>query len=188
MKLVKDLKGYEEVRDIYYIDRGGDTWSYGNYGSINRATTARKLTNARKVTGYEYIALMTDDGGRRDIRVHRLVADAYIPNPENKETVNHIDEVKHNNRVNNLEWATYSENNIHSKGKITFMYDSEGNLEKVYEYMGAAVKDGFNRGHVASCARGEVRSHKGKLFSYVKLNKEEAVQRLSKPTFHASRE
>lgn len=187
MRLVKEIKGYEEVRDLYYIDRGGNIWSYGNYGA-GRADKARKLKNARKVTGYDYISLMKDDGGSRDIRVHRLVADAYIPNPENKETVNHIDEIKHNNRVDNLEWATPSENNIHSKGKTTYMYDSEGNLEKVYNYAGAFVKDGYNRGHIASCARGEIRSHKGKLFSYVKLNKEEAVQRLSKPTFHASRE
>lgn len=55
-----------------------------------------------------------DDGKRRTPKVHRLVADAFIPNPHNKPTVNHIDGCRQNNLLSNLEWATHSENHKHA--------------------------------------------------------------------------
>ena len=62
--------------------------------------------------GYETIVL-TKDGIRKNYTIHRLVALAFISNPENKHTVNHKDGNKLNNNVLNLEWATEKENQIH---------------------------------------------------------------------------
>lgn len=66
--------------------------------------------------GYETIVL-TKDGIRKNYTIHKLVALAYIPNPENKPTINHIDGNKLNNNVSNLEWATYKEQKIHAWNK-----------------------------------------------------------------------
>lgn len=66
--------------------------------------------------GYVSLMLMYQKPKRhtKNFYVHRLVAQTFIPNPENKSTVNHIDGNKQNNCVENLEWNTQSENNIHS--------------------------------------------------------------------------
>ena len=58
-------------------------------------------------------------GSKKKSSVHRLVAHAFIPNPENKPTVNHKNHDRKDNRVENLEWATYSEQTIHSPGDIS---------------------------------------------------------------------
>ena len=59
----------------------------------------------------------------------------------------------------------------------------EGNFIKTYNYTGECIEDGFNQGHVCSCARGEIRSHKKHIFSYTELTKNDVVQRLSKPYY-----
>jgi hypothetical protein len=77
----------------------------------------RKTKKFRKwfksTTGY-YTALITEKGEKRLIKQHRLLAKYFIPNPENKREVNHINGIKTDNRLINLEWVTSSENKKHA--------------------------------------------------------------------------
>lgn len=77
--------------------------------------------------GYETVVL-TKDGIRKNYTIHKLVALAFIPNPENKKTVNHKDGNKLNNNVSNLEWATEKENQNHKwkNGFANYKRDERG--------------------------------------------------------------
>ena len=95
-----DVKGYE---GLYAVTTCGKVWSYRRHKFM-------KLSTDRD--GYKVVNL-SRDGSYKQFKVHRLVAEAYVPNPEAKLEVNHIDEDKSNNCVNNLEWATRYENINH---------------------------------------------------------------------------
>lgn len=85
--------------------------------------------------GYMYVSLCKNNKSKY-YKVHRLVAKAFIPNPENKRTVNHKNGIKNDNRVENLEWATHSENAIHAfKTKLRF---------PTYAMKGKTGKDNVN--------------------------------------------
>lgn len=83
-------------------------------GLIFSSYTNRFLKFSYDKQGYERVRLYIAGLKAKTIKVHRLVAETYIDNPENKKDVNHIDGNKANNNVNNLEWCTRSENVIHA--------------------------------------------------------------------------
>lgn len=82
-------------------------------GAIRNAKTKRWLSPSTKDDGYTSVKLYKCNKGYQK-SVHRVVAEAYIPNPENKPQVNHKDLDKKNNEVTNLEWVTQAENQSHA--------------------------------------------------------------------------
>lgn len=98
----KDITGYE---GLYQISNYGDVKSFHNYG--NQKERIMKLCIKK---GYYEVGLRKN-GIKKYYLVHKLVANAFIPNPNNLPCINHKDENKLNNNVNNLEWCTYAYNN-----------------------------------------------------------------------------
>lgn len=90
-------------------------YSISNLGRIKNSETGKDLKPFKIGTKNEqYYAVDFYPYHKKNIRIHRLVAQAFIPNPDNKPEVNHIDGNHFNNAVNNLEWVTGSENCIHA--------------------------------------------------------------------------
>jgi hypothetical protein len=104
---------------------GFSRYIVGDFGTV-RSTIRRGRTMKPWVEishgqpGYPRVSLMTDDGStvvkvRVKVRVHQLVAQAFIPNPNNLPTVNHKNGIKADNRAVNLEWSSYAEQNEHGR-------------------------------------------------------------------------
>lgn len=89
-------------------------YEISNYGNIKNKNSQKVLKPTIK-SGYYNISITNDNGFRKFMKMHRLVALNFIPNLQNKETVNHIDHNKLNNKLDNLEWATTIEQNKHRR-------------------------------------------------------------------------
>lgn len=98
MEIFKDIKGYPD----YQISSKGRIWS---------KKRQRYLSPFTNNSGYKVINIIAINGKRKGELIHRLVALTFIDNPENKPEVNHINHIRDDNRVENLEWVTKSENN-----------------------------------------------------------------------------
>ena len=99
----------EEWRDI----EGYDNYEISTYGRIRSKKLNIIMKTHNNHRGYEQICLR-QNGSRHSCKVHRLVAETFIPNPDNLPQVNHIDGDKWNNNIDNLEWCTEQQNIQHA--------------------------------------------------------------------------
>ena len=110
----EDIEGYEGLYQVSNLGRVKSLDRYVKARSHSKEFKKGKILKPRiSQKGYLTVLLCKDNIGK-EYRIHRLVALAFIPNPENKLEVNHIDGKKQNNCVDNLEWNTRSENIKHA--------------------------------------------------------------------------
>ena len=171
----KPIKGYE---GLYEVSNFGRIKSL-NY---NRTGKGKILKQKQCMNGYKSVTLYKD-GKRKIILVHRLVAQAFLEIPEELRhlegtrylQVNHKDENPQNNIVTNLEWcdAKYNvrygtgiERRSKKRSKPVLQYDLNGNFIKEWKSTMECGRNGFCSQHVASCCRGERKTHKGYIWKY----------------------
>lgn len=181
----------QEITDfpLYYITTTGDVFSrnFHNTGRI------RKLKKRLSCYGYYDVALYKEKKATHKL-VHRLVAEAFIPNPENKPEVNHKNGIKTDNTVNNLEWCSTQENIRHSynvlkrKANMPWLnkYGKQNPHSKttqqkkdgkvIAEYCSAteaAQVNNMNPSAICNCCRGISKSAGGYQWAYKKITTKE---------------
>ena len=134
-----------------------------------------KILKLDTLRGYKKVHLYKNGSGK-SFQVHRLVAEAFIPNPDNLPQVNHIDEDHSNNYVENLEWCdrkynmrygTAIKRSREKANKKVIRCDKEWNELKIYNSVEETREDGFEPKHVSDCALGKRKTHGGFKWKYV---------------------
>lgn len=135
----KDVKGYE---GLYQISNRGRVKSLERINENNHPIKERIMKPSMSL-GYLYVGLRKQ-GKQKRMRIHRLVAAAFIPNPDNKEEVGHKDETRTNNYADNLEWVSKKENNNMPLHKERVRIACLNRREQISRYMSESQKGSSN--------------------------------------------
>lgn len=174
-KFIKGFEGFYQVSN------------FGNVSSIDRYVMSKcgsyRLSKGIVMKQYKdkkdgYLHINLRNGKLNKVyQVHRLVAEAFIPNPDNLPQVNHKDEDKTNNHVDNLEWCSLLYNIRYGTGlkrKITnrckkvYQYTLDGEFVREWESVAECGRNGFKCSSISLCCNGKRKTHKNYILVYEK--------------------
>lgn len=148
----------QNTREQWRPIDGFPNYQVSNRGRVKNLMSGKVLKNRSNNHGYPYVALPKGDGKSKNMLVHRLVAEAFIPNPLNLLQVNHIDENKTNNNVTNLDWVSASQNMRHSAHQISCRINQltlDGELIRTWESSKQIEREtGYDQGNIIKCCKG----------------------------------
>ena len=165
--LMKKIDGF----DRYYISKEGEIMDT----DYRRTGVCRIIKPSTDKNGYKVISLF-ENGRMRQKLIHRLIAQTYIPNPYNLPVINHKDENKSNNCIDNLEWCSVGYNNCYGSrlnklsdkmSKKVYGYNDKGELVKTFKSVIEGKKNGY--WHIAASCNGKRKTCGGLRWSYEKL-------------------
>ena len=177
IELWKDVKDYE---GLYQVSTLGRVRRLDKYIDVKISNVDKVLKRGKILKpaydkgGYLRVSLCKN-GKKTNFGVHRLVAEAFIPNPLNLPVINHKDEDKTNNYPYNLEWCTVKYNNNYGnhiknvaekQSKKVYQYDLKGNLIKEWSSASEAGRNGFEQANISKCCLSKSKTHKNFIWSY----------------------
>ena len=154
--------------------KGFENYEISNEGEVRNIKSRLVLKGYCGTWGYLRVNLYTN-GKATSKLIHRLVAEAFVPNPDNKSDVNHINEIKTDNRVKNLEWMTSKENNsygtriervVASNSIPIYTLYPDGTDEYFLSATIAAKELGLWRAHIVQVLKGQRKTTGGLRFEY----------------------
>lgn len=153
----------EKFRDVVGFD---DLYEVSDKGRVRNKITGRILKPAKN-KGYLQVLLYKDEIIHKFKLVHRLVAEAFLPNPNNYPQVNHKDEDKTNNSVDNLEWCTSQYNIDYSQSKPVAQFSLDGRLLNTYKSTREAERQtGIPNQNIGKCCLGKIKSAGNFIWKY----------------------
>jgi hypothetical protein len=171
----KDIPNYEEQYQVSNLGRVKSKERIVLRNNKHKIHLKEKILYQGERSGYK-VVFFIKNGIKKSFQIHRLVADAFIPNPENKPQVNHIDGNKVNNKITNLEWVTAKENinhaykiglsKIHNNKKV-IQFDLKMNFINEYDSLCEAErKTKTHHSNISKCCQGIYKQSNGYIWEY----------------------